>query len=103
MRFAISKEQYIEARSHDLVEIFEVMVQHRFYLDVLCASGLNVISRLMVFSVDAGVFETSAVHALTDEQIYESDFVMTTHFAYNNVEQARAHAIELLSYPVDFI
>lgn len=118
MRHEISKEEYERAHSGNLSEMFEVMVQQRFYLEVDCVTGRG---------------DTEIVGALTDDEQYACGFynasflfdrvskvsdhgkrytvvndeypieaavkagdAKRSYWLYDTVEDARAHAAELL-------
>ncbi|WLR90960.1 hypothetical protein [Shinella zoogloeoides] len=108
MRHQISSERHTEILSHDLREVFELLADRR-YLDVIATNNHGagaVTGRLVTFSDRSSCYHMSAVYAHDGlEYGFEKEIregcATEQFFLYDTLEDARAHAVEILATVTD--
>ena len=98
MRNEITCEAYTKFIYEDLCELFEVMIQQQYFLDVINTNS-GIVSRLYEYDSDAGMYNASYLYK---QEIDDKDYLMRLraksvhYFHYDTLSDALAHANELL-------
>ena len=108
MRHIISHEQHTDFLSHDLREVFEILAASK-YLDVIATNDHGtgrVVGRLVTFSDRSSCYHMSSVYAHDGiEYGFEKEIregcATEEFFLYDTLDDARAHAGELLAAVTD--